>query len=219
MPGRCGPPYSRAVSVYRDLRDLIVSGEVAPGTVVTEHQLAGRLSVSRTPVREALQRLAGDGLVSGRGRGVRVLVRSPSELAHVYRTRAALEAMAAQAAAERYAAGELAPAELRHLDDVAQETDRLTRLGDMTAAAVSNRTFHQSLSRLAGNPVALEILDRLWDQIMVSTRASLTVSDRAQIVAGEHEVILRCVREGDGSGAADAARAHVLSTLGAPSAV
>jgi len=220
LHGRGGDRPDRVlVTVYDDLRELIVSGQIDPSAVVTESALAQRLSVSRTPVREALQRLAGDGLVRSQGRGIGVVQRSAEELADVYRTRAALEAMLAQAAAERQSAGELAPAQLRRLDDLADQADAVTRAGDLAAAALSNRAFHRAVSELGDNRVALQLLDRLWDQIVVSTRASLTVSDRTSTVHDEHRAILSAVGAGDGPAAAAAARSHALATLEAPGSV
>jgi len=207
------------MDTYLRLRALIVSGDLAPDEVMTETSLAERLSVSRTPVREALERLEGDGLVVPQNRGIRVHVRSTKELVHVYRTRAALEAMAAEAAAERWAAGELAPARLTALTRAADETDQLTGAGDLQTAAAANRDFHAAIAAMAGNPVASEILDRLWDQVLVSTRQSLGATERGDAVAAEHRRLLACIEAGDGQGAAAAARDHVLATLSTPGSI
>lgn len=78
-----------------------------------------------------------------------------------------------------------------------------------------NRRFHRRIADLAGNPVAAAALDRLWDQIVVSTRASLEAPHRpAQADAG-HRELLDAVRDGRAQDAAAAARAHVLDTLDA----
>jgi DNA-binding GntR family transcriptional regulator len=202
-----------SMTVRAQLRELIVSGALAPGARVSEAELAAQLDVSRTPVREALARLDGEGLVQAAGRGVRVRTLSADELVAVYRVRAALEALAAETAAESQVAGEIAPAALNELDHLADQTDAATRAGDLESAAQLNRAFHRATIVLAANPVALELLDRLWDRIIVTTRSSLAAPARADEVDQEHRLLLACIRAGDATGAASAARDHVLATL------
>jgi DNA-binding GntR family transcriptional regulator len=203
------------MSTYRELRDLIVTGQLSARERVSESDLAQRLAVSRTPVREALQRLEGDGLVQGQGRGVRVVVLSAAELQHVYRVRAALEALTAEVAAERQAAGLIAPAELVSLDELAAAADATTRAGDLVAAAAQNRAFHLAIAVLAANPVALDALERLWDQIQVSTRDSLRVPERIEAVDTEHRSLVAYLKSGDSIRAGPAAMEHVRATLSA----
>ena len=201
------------MTVHARLRELIVSGELDAGTRISESELAARLAVSRTPVREALARLDEDGLVDAIGRGVRVRTLSGDELEAAYRVRSALEALAAETAAAAQAAGRIAPAALGELDALADEADAVTRAGDLAAAAAVNRAFHRRTVVLAANPVALELLDRLWDRIVVTTRRSLAAPSRAAAVDREHRVLVERIRAGDAPGAAAAARDHVLATL------
>jgi DNA-binding GntR family transcriptional regulator len=199
------------MSVYDQLRELIVSGEIPAR--ISESELAQRLQVSRTPVREALERLHGDGLVDARGRGVRLVSLDSDELRAVYRVRAALEALTAEILAERQTAGEIAPAALVELDRLATAADDATRAADLTAGAAANRAFHLKLAELADNPPALDALRRIWDQIVVSTKRSLVAPARAGAVEEEHRRLLAAIRNGDAPAAAEAARAHVLNTL------
>ncbi len=199
------------MTVYDELRELIVSG-VLPARI-SESDLAERLQVSRTPVREALERLHGDGLVDARGRGVRLLSLSERELRAVYRVRAALEALTAELVAERQVAGEIAPAALVELDRLATAADEATRADDLTAGAASNRAFHLRIAELAGNAPALDALRRIWDQIVVSTKRSLVAPARTEAVDQEHRRLLAAIQNGDAPAAAEAARAHVLNTL------
>jgi DNA-binding GntR family transcriptional regulator len=197
-----------AMTVYDDLRALIVAGDIP--AKISESALAQRLNVSRTPVREALERLHGDGLVDTRGRGVRLIELSAHELRAAYRVRAALEALTAELVAERQQAGEIAPAELERL---ARAADEATRGGDLAAGAEHNRAFHLKIAQLADNAPARDALQRIWDQIVVSTRRSLVAPARAQTVDAEHRRLLRAIRNGDPDKAAKAAKAHVLNTL------
>jgi DNA-binding GntR family transcriptional regulator len=199
------------MTVYDELRELIVAGALP--AKISESELAGRLQVSRTPVREALERLHGDGLVDARGRGVRLIALSAHELRHVYRVRAALEALTAELVAERQAAGEIAPAALTALGRLARAADEATRNADLTSGAARNRAFHLTLAELAANPPALDALRRIWDQIVVSTRRSLVAPARAQAVDDEHRRLLAAIEQGDAGGAAEAAKTHVLNTL------
>jgi DNA-binding GntR family transcriptional regulator len=200
-----------AMTVYDRLRELIVAGDIPAKVSETDH--AERLEESRTQEREALARLHGDGLVDARGRGVRLIALSAHELRHVYRVRAALEALTAELVAERQAAGEIAPAALTALTRLAGAADEATRAADLAAGAASNRAFHLQIAELAANPPALDALRRIWDQIVVSTQRSLVAPARAKAVDDEHRRLLEAIAAGDARRAAEAARAHVLNTL------
>jgi DNA-binding GntR family transcriptional regulator len=199
------------MTVYEQLRELIVTGGIT--AKVSESELAQRLQVSRTPVREALERLHGDGLVDAHGRGVRLKTLDARELRAVYRVRAALEGLTAELAAERQQAGEIAPAKLAELDRLADKADQATRAKDLSAGAAHNRAFHLKLADLADNDPARDALIRIWDQIAVSTKRSLVAPKRAGAVDAEHRRLLEAIRAGDAEKAAATARAHVLNTL------
>src|SRR6476646_8847937 len=100
---------TKADDIARVLEDEIVGGGIAPGTVMRQEQLSERFEVSRTPVREALRRLAALGLVSFEpNRGVRVRSISPAELREAYLVRAELESLATEVATPRMTAADLA---------------------------------------------------------------------------------------------------------------
>ncbi|MFV2177443.1 GntR family transcriptional regulator [Actinomadura sp. LOL_016] len=202
----------QAEAVYRRLRELIVAGEYPPGERLTEATVGAALAAGRTPIREALRRLESDGLVRGVGRGVVVRGYGTDELGHAYAVRAALEALTARLAADRWKAGQVAPAALAALERDAGLLERVTADGDLDRAIGLNRRFHRGVAELAGNPVALETLDRLWDRIVVSTRASLVPPDRPDAVAGEHRRLLEAIADGDGAAAGRIAGDHVRAT-------
>ena len=186
-----------AETVYRQLREQIISGVYRAGDRLPEVSLSTALAVSRTPVREALRRLESDGLVQGSGRGVTVAGLSTPELQHAYAVRGALEALTAELAADRQRAGRL---------------EEITTAGDLEQAAALNRRFHRGIAELAGNPVAMEILDRLWNQITVSTRASLAPAERPDAVAAEHRELLAAIAGGDRARAGQTAGRHASAT-------
>ena len=200
------------MTIYDQLRALVLSGAIEEGGRIAESQLAARLGVSRTPVREALQRLEGDGLVRAQGRGIRLRLLGAEELAQLHAARAGLEGWAAYLAAGRVARGEIAPARLATLDERAAATHRLTVEGDLARAVESNRAFHEGVAALADNAVISGALERWWDQIVLSTRRSLHAPGRTQAVHDEHERILRALRGGDAEAARAAVEGHALAT-------
>ncbi|WP_367128889.1 GntR family transcriptional regulator [Saccharothrix sp. HUAS TT1] len=202
-------------SVYDEVRDLIVLGAYPAGQPVAELELCARLGVSRTPVREALRRLESDGLVRAARRGVTVVELGAKALRDAYLVRASLEALTAELAARRRRAGELAPAALRRLTELADLADAATRSGDLAEGVRHNRAFHRHVAALADNPPALEVLDRIWDQIVVSTRASLTAPARPARVDHEHRRLISAITAGDPGTAAARAREHVTATMSA----
>lgn len=191
---------------------MVMTGGIRDGERVAESQLAEQLGVSRTPVREALQRLEGDGLVVAQGRGVRVRLLSRTELESLYSARAGLEAWAAYQAALRVRNGEVAPVRLAAVEALARETHALTVSDDLGRAVEANRYFHMAVAALAENPVINATLERWWDQIIVSTRRSLHAPERTQAVHDEHERILHALRHGDAAAARAAVEAHALAT-------
>ena len=201
--------------VYDEVRELIVLGAYPAGQPVTELELCERLGVSRTPVREALRRLEGDGLVRAARRGVTVVELEPKALRDAYQVRAYLEGLTAELAARRQRDRELSPAALARLTEYAELADQATRKGDLASGIQHNRAFHRQVAILADNPLALELLDRVWDQIIVSTRASLTAAARPADVDAQHRELIETITGGRRDAAAACAREHVLSTMSA----
>ncbi|MEV0631451.1 GntR family transcriptional regulator [Nonomuraea wenchangensis] len=194
------------------LRELILGGVYPPGSRLTEMEVAANLRMSRTPVREALRALAADGLVRPAGRGVTVVALEEDDLDEAYQVRAALEALTAELAAARQREGRIAPADLRALQDVAARTAAATAERRLADAVPLNRRFHQTIAELAGNALALRTLERVWDQIQVSTLRSLAPPARHAYVSAQHDDLLAAITAGRPEEAAAVARAHVLDT-------
>ncbi|MGI5289724.1 GntR family transcriptional regulator [Nonomuraea polychroma] len=194
------------------LRELILDGAYPPGARLTEMEAAATLEMSRTPVREALRMLAADGLVRPAGRGVVVVALEAGDLDEAYQVRAALEALTAELAAAHQREGRIAPADLRALREVATLNATVTAEGRLADAVRLNRRFHRMIAELAGNTIALRALERIWDQIQVSTLHSLVPPSRPAHVSGQHEELLAAIIDGRPEDAAAIARAHVLDT-------
>ncbi|MFE9580953.1 GntR family transcriptional regulator [Nocardia sp. NPDC006044] len=199
--------------VYENIRELIVLGVFPAGQALGEQELSDRLGVSRTPVREALRRLESDGLVAAARRGVTVVELDAKALRDAYLMRASLESLTAELAARRQQAGELSPASLRRLSEHADLADAATRRGDLAAGVEHNRAFHRYIAELADIPPALEVLERIWDRIVVSTRASLNAPPRPARVDEQHRHLMAAITAGEPDAAAAHARNHVLATM------
>jgi DNA-binding GntR family transcriptional regulator len=196
----------------RRLRELILDGTYPAGTRLTELGVAAALGMSRTPVREAIRALAADGLVRPVGWGVTVVALDPADLDHAFQVRAALDGLCAELAADRQRAGRLAPADLAAVRAAADAAAQATAAGQLQEAVEDNRRFHRRIAELAGNPIALAMLDRLWDQIQVSTLQSLAAPARPAQVTAQHEQLLAAIGDGRPAEAGRIARQHALDT-------
>jgi DNA-binding GntR family transcriptional regulator len=202
------------------LEQAISSGEIAPGTVLRQEQLSDRYAVSRTPVREALRRLAALGLVSFEpNRGVRVRSLSRDELREAFLVRAELESLATEAAVPRF--GELELAELEAAETrFAQLTGELRgRSGDgrgdlVTEWVRANHAFHDVIYGVARLP----LVERLAKGARFSGSAVWAPADAHELGElydaneREHSAIIAAIRAGSASGARALAREHVLDS-------
>lgn len=137
---------NRTSEVYEQLRAAIVQGSIRPNERLIETDLAERLDVSRTPVRESMLRLAGDGLIMSQRRGWIVREHSADEIRQVYEVRAALEGFAARLAAERATTEELAQIATIHEDYIHSVNE--TARGQLLE---HNDAFHDAVVLAAHN--------------------------------------------------------------------
>lgn len=197
-----------AKTIFDELRAAIVSGELVPGELYSVHDLAARLGVSRTPVREALIQLSERGMVRfERNRGIRILRTSPHDLEEVFTIRLLLEVPATYRATSQQVSGLVA--ELRgHLADMRVAAEGHDEAGFMAA----DRRFHETINIASGNLRLARYIDSLRD--MVLSRGTSTV-DRSRglgDILAEHETIFEFVESGNAEQAAKAMRAHLLHT-------
>lgn len=159
LEGEAGAPAptgaaNRLHAVERHLRTAIVRGALRPNERLIEAELAERLGVSRTPIREALQRLAADGLVLSRRRGWVVRAHTLDEIREIYEARAALEGYAARLAAARASDDALAAVV------AAQQAAQQSLTGSREALVEANDQFHAAVIAAAGNRQLADLLDR-----------------------------------------------------------
>ena len=191
--------------VYEHLRGEILADRLAPGTELTEVALSRDLEISRGPIREALSRLAAEGLVTMRPRR-RAEVRSltTQELIDAYQVREALEVMAVRLAIPRITEADLARLE-DLIDQMAGHAGRQA-VADFFAA---NVTFHETLCELSGNDKLREVHHRLEGEIGRFQDRTLALRGNLDSSVSEHRAILAAVRLRDADKAAQLTADHI----------
>lgn len=198
-----------AHAVYLVLRERLSDAEYASGDRLTEQALAEELGVSRTPVREALGRLLTDGLVVRASRGVAVATLDDEEHDDLFALRAVLESFAAERAAQRQAAGYLAPIVLDQMQKAAAEVSAAAARGDGREAARANIRFHREIVAAAGNEFLLDALARVWDRIAVATISHLADEEWLKAIPAQHNAVTDAIRRGDALAAREAMAHHI----------
>lgn len=200
------PPVNRADEVYRTLRDDILSGRLRPRDHLVELDLAERLNVSRTPVRESLQRLAADGLIVSHRRRWVVYEHTLQEIADIYEVRTALEGYAARLACQR--ASDEQVAALRSLFE-----SRPRRFTRFTAFADFNTRFHEHITEAANNPYFQRLADsNRFFTFNHQVAARYDDEDVTESDAQHGEIVLAIARR-DPDTAERVAREHVQLAL------
>ena len=195
---------SRAEFVYESLRDAISDGRIAGGERVREEEVAHNLGVSRTPVREALQRLQQRGLlVLGAGRGLVVAQLSQQQVVELYAMREILEGSAA-----RFAAKHATTAEIAILYQL-QEQLRVAE-GDAMLHVSLNRRFHQAIYEAAHNRYLMQTLDSLHDSFALLRSTTLRLPHRQRNSDEERRRIIAAIEKHDPDLAEREAREHIL---------
>ncbi|MGY3203601.1 GntR family transcriptional regulator [Streptomyces sp. TE5632] len=182
------------VRVYERLRDEIVAGVLEADTPLIQEQVAETLGVSRTPVRDALNRLAHEDLVTWLpGSGYLVNALRPEVIAEVYQVRSALESLAL-----RLACGKHDQARLSRLAAVIEDMEA-SDPADGAAQFELNRTFHLSLVEPCGNALLLRTLATLWEHPVNRriTRSYVTDTGNVSLMTEEHRALLEAARAGD----------------------
>lgn len=212
---RVAPGRNRSATVYEELRQMIVSGELAPGTPVSEMEATSWFGVSRTPARAALQRLEQHGYVvaSGRGKQLRMTVAplTKDDAAEVYAVIGELEALAAGSAAVLREDKKCAlVADLRRLNG---------RLSVAAQGGIKNAreawsldtSFHHSLVQSAAGPRVRTLHEAISAQAERYSRVYGLAIHFAAAQVSEHEDIIDAVSRGNTQLARDGVRAHYSS--------
>jgi DNA-binding GntR family transcriptional regulator len=198
---------SIADQVYAVLRDRIIQGDLEAGSRLHQANISAELGVSRTPVREALARLAADGLVVLLpNRGARIADVSMEDMRNSYEARLGVEPIAARYAAERHR-----PKDLERIDLALAEQNG-ARGGREIYEAM--RDFHLALVAAAHNPALMRFAESLWAG-RIGLHVVLRQAGEKALAADaeEHESILSAIKRGDGADAEQLMHDHIAASL------
>lgn len=187
---------------YSLILAAIDEGIYKPGDRLVESELAERFGVSRTPVREALQRLETQSLLTRDGRSLIVASLDHNQLAELYVVRAELEGLAARLAA-RHATVE----EVRVLRDMVAADRMLT--GNPNALSRANKRFHRQIHLASHNRFLVRQLDLVHRSMALLATTSLEAEGRGEAALDEHEAIVEAIARGEGEAAEAALQSHI----------
>jgi DNA-binding GntR family transcriptional regulator len=191
---------------YLRIRDLIVSLELRPGSILSERELMERLGLGRTPVREALRTLAQEKLVDVYPRrGIFVSSVNARDLASLSEVRAELESFAARLAAQRATAEER-----QETADLLEELERTAGEHDEQRLIELDQRIHRHVYRCTHNAFLEETLNEYYVLTLRIWFLALDRVARLDEAVREHRELMEAIRDGDGDRAADAMRGHVL---------
>ena len=188
---------------YSLIVESIETGLYKPGDRLVESDLAERFGVSRTPVREALQRLETQAMVSRDGRSLIVSSLDHNQLAELYAVRSELEGLAAKLSA-MHATDE----EIRVLRSMVND-DYLLQGGDPRALARANKRFHRQIHLASHNRFLVQQLDLLHRSMALMATTSFAAEGRDAVALDEHDRIVAALEARDAAAAQEALRDHI----------
>lgn len=198
MPDQRSPQ----TDAYALILEAIDIGTYRPGDRLVENELADRFGMSRTPIREALQRLETQSLLTRDGRSLIVASLDHNQLAELYVVRGELEGLAA-----RLAARHATPEEVRVLRDMLEADHAL--VGDPQALSRANRRFHKQIHLASHNRFLVQQLDLVHRSMALLASTSLAAEGRSRDTMTEHAAIVAAIEANDGVGADAALRDHI----------
>lgn len=194
----------------KDAYDMILEaidlGIYKPGDRLVESELADRFGVSRTPIREALQRLETQSLLARDGRSLIVASLDHSQLSELYVVRSELEGLAARLAARHAAEEEIVVLEEMVAADQALVTNP-------SALSQSNRRFHRQIHRASHNRYLYQQLDLVYRSMALMATTSLAATGRGEVALAEHAAIVAAIRRRDEQAAYDALKTHISAAF------
>lgn len=204
IPPKPAPRETLQDHVYNRVKDLILSGDIAPGQTITMKNLATAFEVSHMPVREALHRLTAEKaltVVAGRSVGIPPL--SANKLEDLRRVRIEVEGMAAE-----WATARITDAAIAQLEELNEALGRSVTEGDVKGYLRANRDFHFALYRAAESSTLFSIIESLWLQI--SPYFNLLHESGNYAEANQHhDAVTKALRGRDASAARDAIQADI----------
>ncbi|WP_368185324.1 GntR family transcriptional regulator [Aestuariibius sp. HNIBRBA575] len=205
MKAQDNKPLSNSQRALHELRQLIFSGELSAGSDHLESELAERLGMSRTPVREAALTLESKGLLELRPRkGVRILPVSPADMREIYDVLTELESLAA----ERAAQANYDEYQLRDLARAIEDMDQAIAEENLEAWGEADDRFHNELVRLGGNTRVSDIVGMMADQVRRARSSTLFIRPLPTKSNEDHRDVYHAIKNGDSDRARAKHRAH-----------
>ncbi len=191
------------------LRDMILEGAFAPGERLNEAALSERLQISRSPIREALQSLSGQGLVKMvANRGAYIQTYTVEMLTELAVVRESLESTAVRLAAESMSDEQLAKG-FEMLERVSQTLSAIPK----SVVVPHKADFHAMIAEASGNSELAAMIQTVESKFMIARARSGANPERARVAQGEHRKILEAVRDRDAETAAEAMSSHLARSL------
>lgn len=192
--------------VFEQVKGMILRGEIPPGRRIIENEVADSMGISRTPVREAVHRLAAEGFLNPLPKGgyaVRGLTLSGVE--ETFDIRSTLESFAAFLAAKRFADEELLP-----LEEKIDEFQRYLDGNDLSELTRINTDFHELLYALSRSPRLIKMIHDLRDDIFLLRKVMLNSEDMAPLSNQDHREMLKAMKKRDAQKVEKLVKKHIL---------
>lgn len=193
--------------VFNTLREAILKGELKPGERMMEKQLAEKMGVSRTPIREAIRKLELEGLVVMVPRkGAQVASITEKEVKNVLEVRAALEELAVKLACQR-----MDKNQINELKSIMFEFDEASEEKDVNKLVAADIKFHDTIFKAAQNEKLQQIINNLREQIFRYRLAYLRNNYYHEIIRREHQEMIDAIENNDEDKAAKVASVHIMN--------
>ena len=183
---------SIAETVFAKIEEAILNGNLGSGEILTENKLCEQLSVSRTPVREALNRLRQEGLIEETGKGAVVIGITGKDLDDIYEVRLRIEGLASAMCADSITDGQLS-----ELEEIVALQEFYTSRGQADSIKNLDSRFHERIYSYCGSKILSSLLSDLHRKVQRFRRASVEDPARAYAAVAEHREILKALRAHD----------------------
>jgi len=195
--------------VYRLLKESIIKGFLEPGTKLLENKIAEKMQVSRTPVREAMQKLVAEGFVKTTPNQTMVVTEvSPEDVKEVLQIRGVLEGLAARIAAKK-----INRREIDELENVVAQMSLYVSKENLSSYCKVDDEFHDLILNICGNKWIIQIRDNLGSFIYRFRIKSLSVPGRLKCSLKEHQAIMEALKKRDSVEADRLSQVHMENTI------
>ena len=205
-----GSNTSLHILVYRQLKELIISGELKPGDRLLEYEIAAQLNTSKTPIREAIRELASEGLVIHEKRKkITVVDFTAEDVREILTLRAELESIAV-----RLSAGKLTESDFEEFAELIEELRAAEALNDFKKVrSIDIEKIHAFIIKKSGNSRLEQMWKMLASQMMVLFQAVDFKTKRSGFASDRHGQLLELLRNGETQQAEDFVRNHILRNM------